>query len=219
MGRNAFFIRLYGCPIHCPWCDSAGTWHKEFLPRDIERMTAAQLTSRALESGAETIVITGGEPTIFDLSPLTNTLHSQGFAVHLETSGAFEIKGFFDWITLSPKKWKTPLLESVKEADEFKIIVESAEDIVYYSNLLHSLDYLQESPTAERRPIWLHPEWGLREDPEVIRAICDAVKETKARNRQCFRAGWQLHKLYRIDTFDVRSRPPVPLGGDPTRGF
>jgi len=213
MGKNAFFIRTFGCPVHCPWCDSAGTWHPDYLPKDIARMTADALLSEALASGASIVVITGGEPAVHDLTELTDTLREAGgLRVHLETSGAFPLKGTFDWITLSPKRWKMPLEENVAKADEFKIIVESGIGIDFYYNALKKLGHREQSC-----PIWLHPEWSQHTNLEVLSAISDVVKTSG--QVEDFRAGWQLHKLYFVDSKDSRSRALVPLGGDPRKGF
>ena len=118
MGRSAYFIRTFGCPVHCPWCDSAGTWHKDYVPKDIKKLTPKLLADNAARSQPDFVVITGGEPTVHDLTDLTAELHNLGLQVHLETSGAFKIKGDFDWITLSPKKWKKPLPENISKSDE-----------------------------------------------------------------------------------------------------
>ena len=203
MGCPAFFIRTFGCPVQCPWCDSAGTWHPTWVSKDVERIPVEQLVQE-LRDGPEVdfVVITGGEPAVHDLTELTEELACK---IHLETSGAFKIKGNFDWITLSPKKWRMPLPENVVKVNEFKIIVEAKEDIVLYSEVIGRTD----------APIWLHPEWSHHEDPVVLGAISDAVKNGKGR----FRAGWQLHKLYRVDSRDMRTRSLVPLGGDLRKGY
>ncbi len=207
MGRPAFFIRLFGCPVHCPWCDSAGTWHPEHIPKDIARLDAFEVLNQ-VNPNCEFVVITGGEPCIHDLGELTEKLQGYGYRTHLETSGAFPIRGAFDWITVSPKKWKLPIPEALQKANEFKFIIEAPEDIEFYWDLVKN----GAMPVPD---IWLHPEWSHREDPKVLTAIVDAVK----RERGQFRAGWQLHKLFRADLLDDRSRPPVPLGGVPAKGF
>jgi 7-carboxy-7-deazaguanine synthase len=213
MGRSAFFIRLFGCPVKCPWCDSAGTWHKGYVPKHVDKFTSKQLVEEvcAVEPVPEFVVITGGEPTIHNLEPLTEALSCADIPVHLETSGAFPIRGQFRWITLSPKRWKMPLEESIQVADEFKVIVEREEDIDFYTKVIAEAFAPSPIPAA----IWLHPEWSQRENPAVLSAICRAVTERKGP----FRAGWQLHKLYKVDLLDSRSRPAVPLGGDPKRGY
>jgi len=212
MGRPAFFVRTFGCPVHCPWCDSAGTWHPDWVPKEVAKMSVEEIVTEAETSNAPFVVITGGEPTIFDLHPLVEGLHKIGLGVHLETSGGFPIKGLFDWITLSPKKWKPPLTDNVCVADEFKFIIETPEDIVFYHQMLLDKGL---PPTQESAPIWLHPEWSCHENPEVLDAISKAV----GNGADLFRAGWQLHKCYKVDFLDHRARIPVPLGGDVKRGF
>jgi organic radical activating enzyme len=208
MGRAAFFIRTFGCPQHCPWCDSAGTWHKDYVPKHVLRMTEAELVQEVTVSGARVVVITGGEPAVHDLTDLTKLLHAAGKRVHIETSGAFELRGEFDWITVSPKdKWAQPMKPHFNTlADEFKLIIEDPMDIPFwYHRLTGTVD----------TPVWLHPEWSHREDPAVLCAITKWVKE----RGDPWRAGWQLHKLYTADSYDPRSKPLVPLGGNPALGY
>ena len=215
LGRRAFFIRLYGCPVKCPWCDSAGTWHPDFKPTHVPRMDEKQLAKEAANTKAEIVVITGGEPSIYDLRPLVAALKANQDPIpriHLETSGAFPIKGEIDWITLSPKKWKLPLEENIKKAHEFKVIVETPDDLKFYWRVLWEAQFYL---NANQPLIWIHPEWGHRKEPELRQAIVRWVLQ----RGDPFRAGWQLHKLYRADQLDPRSQPPVPLGGDPKKGY
>lgn len=210
MGRAAFFVRLHGCPVHCPWCDSAGTWHKDYVPPGIDSLTAMEIRDAVRAEEMDVCVITGGEPAVYNLQDLVSALRHVNIKVHLETSGAFPLRGVvMDWVTLSPKKWKHPIYETVIQADEFKIIVEEPDDIHFYHGLL------LEKGMLPKKPIWLHPEWSHREDPKVLKAIAHAVKA----GGPTFRAGWQLHKLYRVDAIDKRSREPVPLGGNPANGL
>lgn len=210
MGRSAFFIRTYGCPQKCPWCDSAGTWHPSYIPEHINKMEELALCMEAAESGAKFVVITGGEPAIFNLDYLTHLLLDRYYMpVHIETSGAYKLKGAFSWITCSPKdKWAKPALREVIEAaDEFKLIIEDPSDLTYW-----------EPKLAWKRlssPVWLHPEWSHREDPAVLNAITEWVKK----HGDPYRAGWQIHKCYRADLLDGRSAAAVPLGGDLTKGY
>jgi len=210
-GRTAYFIRAFGCPVHCPWCDSAGTWHPNYTPEHICRIDVADLAAAAAKTRAEFTVVTGGEPAIHDLGPLTDALRAAGQTAHLETSGAFHIRGHFEWITLSPKRWKLPLEENLHRADEFKIIVDSPEAIGEYLEAL-TRNGFRFGPTTV---VWLHPEWSQHDNPAVLDAITEWVKQHGAP----FRAGWQLHKNYAADLKDPRSAPAVPLGGDPSKGF
>lgn len=200
-GRAAFFIRLYGCPVQCPWCDSAGTWHTDYLPRDLKRIRPEDLADEAAATSATVVVITGGEPAIHDLTPLTEALHAKGLQCHIETSGGFPLQGAFDWITVSPKWLKLPLRENVLQAHELKLIIENEQSIAQW------IDWLGDAIHA--RHVWLHPEWSQRGNRAVLDAISRAVKE----RGDPFRAGYQLHKLFQVDEQDHRSRSPVPLGG------
>jgi len=204
-GRAAYFIRTFGCPVHCPWCDSAGTWHPDYIPDKVQRWHAEDLAREVAATRAEFIVVTGGEPAIHDLTPLVDALRGIDRPVHLETSGAFRIRGDFDWITLSPKRWKLPLKANIALADEFKIIVDGVPAIAKYAAVI--------GPTE--KPVWLHPEWSCRDDPSVLSGITDWIKTHSAP----YRAGWQIHKHYAADSMDARSAPLAPLGGDPTKGF
>lgn len=209
-GRSAFFIRTYGCPVKCVWCDSAGTWHPNFTPKHSMRFEEHQLVREAVEAKAAFIVITGGEPTIHDLRDLCSHAHRAHVPVHLETCGAFDIRGRFDWITLSPKTMALPLDENVARASEFKFIIEDEADIGFWTEMMR-----QRGASFPRQTVWLHPEWSQRENPRVLEAIIKAVRH----NGNLYRAGWQLHKLYRADALDPRTQPLVPLGGDPRRGY
>ena len=204
-GRAAYFIRLFGCPVHCPWCDSAGTWHPDHLPRKIQRLDVNKLAESATATPAEFTVITGGEPAIHDLSELCEVLKKANHSVHLETSGAFSIKGDFDWITLSPKRWKLPLEENIHIADEFKLIVDTPTAIHEYDSIVN----------RKNVPIWLHPEWSRHKDPIILNTITEWIKQHGAP----YRGGWQLHKNYGADLLDPGSAPLAPLGGDISLGY
>lgn len=205
-GRSAFFIRTFGCPVQCPWCDSAGTWHPDWVPDRIERRSVDRLVDAVVESKASFVVVTGGEPTIHDLTSLTFALRSLQIPVHLETSGAFPIQGDFDWITLSPKWAKLPLIENLAKADELKLIVENGTSIADW--------WAKIGDSVQSRHVWLHPEWTQRENPVVLSSISSWVKSYG----DPFRAGFQTHRLYNVDALDSRSRPPIPLGGNPQFG-
>lgn len=219
-GQAAFFVRLFGCPVHCNYCDSAGTWHPNYVPAKVPRLTPTDIVNEILlhrlehvkSSSPMIVVLTGGEPAIHDLDALCNMLHMGGMRVHLETSGGFPLRGCCDWITVSPKQAAPLRSEVVEKASEFKFIIEAPADIDFYTRQLQQAD-----PAGHflKAPIWLHPEWSHREDREVLGAIGDVVK----RNEFHYRAGWQLHKLYQVDVADPRSQPPVPLGGNPEKGY
>lgn len=212
LGRAAYFIRLYGCPQACPWCDSAGTWHKDYRPDGVMLMSALELAEVVRTESPEgaVVVVTGGEPILFDLAPIVDALHLLNRRVHLETSGIAPLRGEIDWVTLSPKPFgQRPTPEIVVRADEVKIIVHDPLDIQAGLDTLIGL--------RDDAVIWLHPEWSkARErDVGVLNAITNAVK----RNPR-LRAGYQMHKLYRADEIDAHSdKRLIPLGGNTKLGY
>lgn len=187
-GKSAFFIRLFGCPIRCPWCDSAGTWQSDGTEERVRKMPADALAELAAAAHPDFVVITGGEPTIHNLAPLCDALHSKNLRVHLETSGAFPIRGNVDWITLSPKTNRLPLSENWTRASELKLIITTPGDLAFWAEKTS-----RESVAADV-PIWLHPEWSRHQDPEVLDAISAWICDHGAP----YRAGWQLHKLFNV---------------------
>lgn len=202
-GRSAFFIRLYGCPLHCHFCDSAGTWHPKHVPANIRRATADELFDECVKGGrVRMVVITGGEPCVHDLRPLVEKFYGSEIAVHLETSGAYEIECnmLFEHIVVSPKWAKRPLQSSIDRASELKLIVENERCISRW---------METAIGNATCPIWLNPEWSQRHNPKVLNSISKAVMSDTR-----FRAGYQLHKLYNVDSLDGRSQKLVPLGGE-----
>lgn len=205
MGRAAYFIRLQGCDQACSWCDAASTWHKDWKPDNLWKGSAEETAalSDVAPRGA-IVVLTGGEPCMYDLDPLLGALWERGRPVNIETAGHRPVPQDADvWVTLSPKPDSTPpLAESVARADEFKVIVSDER------TLREGLACIE-----ARRPgasVWLHPEWSKRSDPDVLRLIVETVKA----NPPEMRAGWQVHKNYVADLLDPGARKePVPLGG------
>ena len=130
-GRSAFFIRLAGCTVGCPWCDTKHSWPTQGHPEQpIDALAAAAHT--AAKAGAGFVVITGGEPLHHDLHPLTQALDAQcGLPLHLETSGVDPLSGRFDWITLSPKRHRPPRQDLLQACHELKVVVHGPEDISF----------------------------------------------------------------------------------------
>ena len=205
LGKSAFFIRLHGCPVHCPWCDSAGTWHPEHKPDNIDRMSPLDLADEAFSSGCEIVVITGGEPAIHNLHDLAYELRIRNLPIHIETCGAYPILGEMDWITISPKNLALPIEENLALADEFKIIVEDETSIQHWTN---KIDFAQIGV-----PTWLHPEWSCSKDESVLSSITNWIKDRGAP----FRAGFQMHKLFQADEKDKRSKPEAALCYEPQK--
>jgi len=131
-GRSAFFIRLAGCTVGCPWCDTKHSWPQGSHPhRSLAELASEAATAAA--AGAAFVVITGGEPLHHDLSSLCTALRQTGLLMplHLETSGVDPLSGRFDWITLSPKRHRPPTAELLGACQELKVVVEQAEDLEF----------------------------------------------------------------------------------------
>jgi organic radical activating enzyme len=211
-GVASDFVRLWGCPLKCPWCDSAGTWHPVYKPDRADMEMSVEQIVKRLKSPNKTVVITGGEPTIWNLEPLCSTLNSLGYGIMLETSGAFTIDepDLFAHIVVSPKMNKLPLQESLEYADDIKLIIDTEDALAFW------LGFLSQFNLPDVKAVWLHPEWSQRRNPKILAQIVQAVKDQVTPN---VRAGWQIHKLYAADTLDKGSRKPVPLGGNPNLGY
>ena len=150
-GSAAYFIRLGGCDVGCVWCDVKESWDAENHPL----ISVSALADAAAASGAPCCVITGGEPAMYDLSALTLALKDKGLRVHIETSAAHPIRGHFDWICISPKKFKFPLETEMQKADELKIVVFNKSDF----------EWAEQWATDVKSGCicLLQPEWDKRE--------------------------------------------------------
>lgn len=146
-GKAAYFIRLGGCDVGCVWCDVKDSWDVSKHPK----LKIENLKLRISETPAEIVVITGGEPLMHDLNALTKELQQSGLKTHIETSGAYPLSGSWDWICLSPKKFKAPLPGIIPLANELKIVVFNRSDFDWaekYAALV--------SPACK---LYLQPEW------------------------------------------------------------
>ncbi|MBW4539693.1 MAG: 7-carboxy-7-deazaguanine synthase QueE [Myxacorys chilensis ATA2-1-KO14] len=166
-GTNAFFIRLGGCDVGCWFCDTKHSWN----PKRHPTMAIVDLTAAAKAVNPAIVVITGGEPLMHNLAPLTESLHAQGLRVHVETSGAHPFSGTFDWVTLSPKPFKPPHKSAYAEADELKIVIATADDFEWAEEQSRqvpstALRYLQAEWSSQTTPLIFdyvlqHPEWRI----------------------------------------------------------
>ena len=155
-GTNAFFIRLAGCDVGCPWCDTKPSWNARRHP---QRLTA-NLIAEAKAVKPAIVVITGGEPLMHDLSSLSNGLRAVGLRVHLETSGAHPFSGNFDWVTFSPKRFKPPHESIYPQVSELKVIVANQSDFLWAEA------HATKIPTATVK--LLQPEWGTPDSYSLI---------------------------------------------------
>ncbi|HWC53033.1 MAG TPA: 7-carboxy-7-deazaguanine synthase QueE [Chitinophagaceae bacterium] len=162
-GKAAYFIRLGGCDVGCVWCDVKESWDAE----KHEKAAIQNLKLKIKETPAQIVVITGGEPLMYDLNEWTKELKQSGYKTHLETSGAYPLSGNWDWICVSPKKFKAPLPEILPKANELKVIVFNKSDFDWaekYAALV--------SPNCK---LYLQPEWDKA--AEMTPLIIDYIKE------------------------------------------
>lgn len=178
-GKPAYFIRLGGCDVGCAWCDAKYTWNpRMYPPTDID-----VVVERAYSCEAQAIVITGGEPLIYPLAPLTSQLHERGLQIFLETSGSHPFSGEFDWVCLSPKMRLKPLDEAYDRADELKVIISTEEDFRWAEECA--------ARVSERCLLYLQPEWSVSE--KIMPALVEYAKHNPRWNISI-----QSHKYMRI---------------------
>ena len=178
-GRAAYFIRIAGCDVGCVWCDVKESWDKE----QHITMTTNEIIEKVTESKTNFVVITGGEPAMYDLRPLVNQLKSLGIMVAIETSGCYPLKGEVDWYCFSPKKFKAPCDEAYIKANELKVIVSHPSDLDWATT--HALK------VSTNCQLYLQPEWSKRE--ELIPLIIDFIKQNPS-----WRLSLQTHKYINI---------------------
>ena len=161
-GHAAYFIRLGGCDVGCVWCDVKESWPAEAHPK----VSVSEIAARAQKSGSRIAVITGGEPAMYDLSALTSELKHAGLRTHIETSGAYPLSGTWDWVCLSPKKFKAPDPSVYPLADELKIIVFNKSDF----------DWAEKEMTKvlDSCKLFLQPEWS--KEKEMLPLMIEYVK-------------------------------------------
>jgi organic radical activating enzyme len=146
-GKAAFFIRLAGCDVGCVWCDVKDSWDASKHPQ----LSIDEIVNAALSHPSKIAIVTGGEPLLHALDPLTTALKTAGFQTHIETSGSSPLSGQWDWICLSPKKFKFPLEESIAAASELKVVVFNKSDIEWAESF--------EKRVSPNCKLYLQPEW------------------------------------------------------------
>jgi 7-carboxy-7-deazaguanine synthase len=178
-GKAAYFIRLGGCDVGCVWCDVKDSWDASKHPQ----LQIENLKLKIKETPTEIVVITGGEPLMHNLDALNKELQSVGLKTHIETSGAYPITGSWDWICLSPKKFKAPLSEVIPFANELKVVVFNKSDFDWAEKFA-----AQVSPTCK---LYLQPEWSKAS--EITPLIIDYIKA----NPQ-WELSLQIHKYINV---------------------
>ena len=178
-GKAAFFIRLAGCDVGCVWCDVKDSWDASKHPvLSVEEIVAA-----ATAHPSRIAIVTGGEPLLHQLDPLTTALRAAGFQTHIETSGSSPMSGSWDWVCLSPKKFKAPLAASIKAADELKVVVFNKSDFDWANSFVNEL--------AGDCKKYLQPEWEKSDamTPLVIEYI---------KSNPSWELSAQLHKYIQV---------------------
>ena len=178
-GKAAYFIRLAGCDVGCVWCDVKESWDRSKHP-DI---SIDALIEQVQQTPASIVVITGGEPLMHDLTLLTEKLKQAGYQTHLETSGAHPLSGTWDWICLSPKKFKAPLPAILPLADELKVVIFHRSDFQWAESFASAM--------RSDCQLFFQPEWDR--SSEMMPLIVDYVKA-----HPTWRATLQTHKYLNI---------------------
>ena len=178
-GRAAYFIRLGGCDVGCVWCDVKDSWEADKHP--LFEITS--LVQAVKQTPAQIVVITGGEPMLHNLDELTSELQQAGFQTNVETSGSSSLSGHWNWICLSPKKFKAPLPEVIAVANELKIIIYNKSDFDWaeqYAALV--------LPACK---LYLQPEWSRA--TQVTPLIVEYIKANPR-----WELSLQIHKYINV---------------------
>ena len=177
-GTAAYFVRIGGCDVGCHWCDVKESWNAETHPPTNIKQIVANASRYS-----DTIVITGGEPLTWNMLPLTEALKEKNLKIHIETSGAYELTGVWDWICLSPKKNKLPFGAIYDKAHELKMIVYNKHDLEFAEE--------QAKKVNDQCILYLQPEWSVRE--KVTSLIVDYVMQNPK-----WKVSLQTHKYLNI---------------------
>lgn len=177
-GKAAYFIRIGGCDVGCHWCDVKESWNAKLHPPTSANSIVANVIKYA-----NTVVITGGEPLMWELDYITNALQANNIKTHIETSGAYKLSGTWDWICLSPKKTKLPLTEIYSKCHELKVIVFNKNDFKFAEE--------QAAKVGESCELFLQPEWSNRE--KMMPLIVDYVMKNPK-----WKVSLQTHKYLNI---------------------
>ncbi|MDG2492383.1 MAG: 7-carboxy-7-deazaguanine synthase QueE [Flavobacteriaceae bacterium] len=177
-GSAAYFIRIGGCDVGCHWCDVKESWDaQKHPPTEIKHIVGEA------KKWSETVVITGGEPLMWPMDPLTDELKRKGISTHIETSGAYDLSGSWDWFCLSPKKTKLPTKEAYEAADELKMIIHNQNDFKFAEE--------QAAKVGKDCILFLQPEWSKRD--EMMSEMVDYVLKNPR-----WKVSLQTHKYLNI---------------------
>jgi len=178
-GKAAYFIRLGGCDVGCNRCDSRFSWDKSIHPM----VTTDAIIDNILNSGTDSVVVTGGEPLMWNLDYLCSRLKNMNIKTYLETSGAYDLSGNWDWICLSPKRNMPPVNDICLVADELKVIIEDSADFDWAEKYL--------SLVNTKCKLYLQPEWSRFD--RIVPDIINYIKKNPV-----WRISLQVHKFMHI---------------------
>ena len=178
-GKAAYFIRLAGCDVGCVWCDVKESWDASKHPV----LSIEEIVTSALAHPARLAIITGGEPLLYNLDALTTALKKEGFEVNIETSGSSPMSGKWDWVCLSPKKFKAPLTESIQAASELKVVIFNKHDFEWAETYAK-----QVAPNCK---LYLQPEWD--KSNEITPLVIEYIKAHPK-----WELSAQLHKYIQV---------------------
>lgn len=177
-GSAAYFIRVGGCDVGCHWCDVKESWDPE-----LHTLTPVDKIISTAKEYSDVVVVTGGEPLMWNMDPLTSGLKSLSMKTHIETSGAYPLSGRWDWFCLSPKKNKNPTAASYKIADELKMIIHNHDDFRFAEE--------ESKKVGSDCKLYLQPEWSKRE--KMMPLIVDYVMKNTH-----WKVSLQTHKYLNI---------------------
>ena len=178
-GKAAYFVRLGGCDLACKWCDSKESW----VPKIEQFVKISDIVNRVKQTTADTIVVTGGEPLIYDFSHFTSIAREANLKLMIETSGAHTFSGVWDWICLSPKKQMPPLGEFFQLANEIKVVIYDESDLLWAEECAKKV--------SSKCELFLQPEWS--EFERTGNMVVNYVKQNPK-----WKISLQTHKFLQI---------------------
>jgi 7-carboxy-7-deazaguanine synthase len=178
-GKAAYFIRLGGCDVGCSWCDSRFSWNPNIHPLVDTNL----IIDHVLKSGTDSVVVTGGEPLMWNLDYLCVSLQNKNISTFIETSGAYNLSGKWDWICLSPKRNMPPVVEICSKADELKVIIQETSDFEWAEKYKRMVN--------DKCRLFLQPEWSR------FKSIIPEIVEYIKKNTE-WRISLQAHKYMHI---------------------
>ena len=174
-GHAAYFVRIAGCDVGCVWCDVKESWDAG----KHEIQTVENILNEIKKTNTEIVIVTGGEPLMYDCKPLTDALKKENYKTHIETSAAYPLTGNWDWICISPKKFKVPIEENLIKANELKVVVFNKSDLDWAKKYAEK--------TNANCELFLQPEWS--KEKEMLPIITEFIQQNPR-----WKLSLQIHK-------------------------